>query len=1187
MVYSRPVRLKELSLQGYKSFATRHRFVFPTGITAIVGPNGSGKSNIADGMRWVLGEQRASHLRARKADELIFHGTERRARSGLAEVTLTLDNSDRWLDIDFPEVAVTRRAHRDGSIEYLLNGTRVRLRDVLDLLGSRLGQSNYTVIGQGLVDSALSLRPDERRALIDEAAGVLPLQRQRDRALRQLDETRDNLTRVLDIAAELGPRLKRMERLAERAAQHRKVAGELEELLKLWYGYQWHRAGEQLARARVGEAEALAVAEAARTSAQSLEGELRAAEADAAAADEELLGWRAERDRLQQAAAEARQALALAQARVESLRAREQELAQELTKAAGSTAQLDERAREAEAQLSELAAGQAEELRRLAAADAALAEAEAAQAARGKAVEDTRAELFALASKVATLGQRGESVAAQAAARQAERAAAQAELTQLAASAGAATLLLRAAEAGVEEAAASYAATVAEAQAAEAELAALGEALRTAREQHSQARLTTEALRARAGTLEALVGDLAQVSPVLPQLDQAGIAVLGTVAALLEVAGGWEAAVAAALGQRVHGLVLDDAETLTRALAAIGADVPGQVTLVPRQDAALAHRFDQGTGAAAPLAEVATAPEAFGLAETLLGGTAFVADLAAARAVLATATGPMRAATRDGLLVLKGGLVVCGTPVQELLALHRERRGLPDAIAQAATAEATCLAAADQLAERRRSLESVLGDLAERRSRAEAGRAAAAETLAQAQAEAARVERERAWYAANVTRLEAESAQLAGEGERLAAEIDAAAPQEAALRSALAALQGELAAADLTELRMAAALAATAVARSAERLAARQAAVDGTARELATEQGRHSELQRRAAETRAGLATALADTDRLGLEVEGLAAALSSLVARIEPAEANMRQTRGTLRQDTGRLDESRHRLSALEQRLGEARLAVTRAEDRLDRLYDQLRADGEFLPEVGELPQQLSLDGLSELPLPPVTELPAEIERRLATLRREIRAIGAIDQEALLTYEETAAYFQTLGSQRQDLEHAERDLHSALAQLEGEMQALFDATFTEVAAAFGRFFPQLFGGGEAALVLAESASGAAPGIDILARPPGKRSQPLALLSGGERALTAVALVFALLQVSGTPFVLLDEVDAALDEANVDRFCAALRDLAAVTQVVIVTHNRNTIQAAGTVYGISMADDGASQVISLRVDSVA
>ncbi len=231
------MRLKEISLQGYKSFATKHRFAFPSVVTAVVGPNGSGKSNIADAMRWVLGEQRSSFLRAKKTDDLIFAGTERRPRAGLAEVTLTLDNSESWLDIDFPEVAITRRAHRDGSNEYFLNGARVRLRDILDLIEGRLGRSTYTVIGQGLVDSALALRPEERRGLIDEAAGVVPLQRKRDAALRRLAETDENLTRVSDILAELGPRLRRIQRLGKRAERHAKLTDEIEGLLGTWYRY--------------------------------------------------------------------------------------------------------------------------------------------------------------------------------------------------------------------------------------------------------------------------------------------------------------------------------------------------------------------------------------------------------------------------------------------------------------------------------------------------------------------------------------------------------------------------------------------------------------------------------------------------------------------------------------------------------------------------------------------------------------------------------------------------------------------------------------------------------------------------------------------------------------------------------------------------------------------------------------
>jgi chromosome segregation protein len=249
------------------------------------------------------------------------------------------------------------------------------------------------------------------------------------------------------------------------------------------------------------------------------------------------------------------------------------------------------------------------------------------------------------------------------------------------------------------------------------------------------------------------------------------------------------------------------------------------------------------------------------------------------------------------------------------------------------------------------------------------------------------------------------------------------------------------------------------------------------------------------------------------------------------------------------------------------------------------MRADGEWVPAFGELPAQLTFSEPMGLALPAVTEIPADLERRVGWLRRELRSIGGIDSEALAAYEESAEHLEHLRTERADLEAASADLREALATLEAEMAERFDRTFQDVAREFAHFFPALFGGGEAELV-AVGDDGEA-GVDIVARPPGKRSQPLALLSGGERSLTSVALIFALLTVSRTPFVVLDEVDAALDEANVDRFRNALASLAAGSQVVIITHNRGTVQSAGTIYGVTMGDDGASQVISLRVDEAA
>lgn len=246
-----PLRLKSLELQGYKTFASRTQFVFSERVTAIVGPNGSGKSNIADAVRWALGEQSLRLLRARTTEDMIFSGSEQRPRAGMAFVTITFDNSDGWLPIDFTEVSITRRAYRDGQNEYLLNGQRVRLRDIRELLaGAGLAEQSYTIIGQGLVDAALSLKADERRVLFEEAAGIGLYRARREEALRRLETTKRNLERVQDILAELRPRLRSLERQAQRAREYEQVRADLRLILREWYGYHWYRAQEELTEAR-------------------------------------------------------------------------------------------------------------------------------------------------------------------------------------------------------------------------------------------------------------------------------------------------------------------------------------------------------------------------------------------------------------------------------------------------------------------------------------------------------------------------------------------------------------------------------------------------------------------------------------------------------------------------------------------------------------------------------------------------------------------------------------------------------------------------------------------------------------------------------------------------------------------------------------------------------------------------
>jgi chromosome segregation protein len=388
------------------------------------------------------------------------------------------------------------------------------------------------------------------------------------------------------------------------------------------------------------------------------------------------------------------------------------------------------------------------------------------------------------------------------------------------------------------------------------------------------------------------------------------------------------------------------------------------------------------------------------------------------------------------------------------------------------------------------------------------------------------------------------------------------------------------------QLRATLATASANSATVAQRLAGRAAMRDAAQRELERAEGLIAESLARAQQVASEQSSLAIEVDRLAVDAGSQHAELAELDAKVAPAEAALSDRKRALQACNTDLDAARRSRAEVEARLADARLTASRAEDRQERLFDQLRADSEWMGlDLGE---QLELGASRALQIPRVEQLKDDAAGELDGLRRQMRAIGAIDRDALEAYEETADRHALLTEQEADLVKAEADLRQLLASLESQMQLRFQATFEAVSLAFRRFFPMLFGGGEAELVIetVEGETGGG-GLEIMARPPGKRRQTLSLLSGGERALTAVALIFSLLEVSQTPFVVLDEVDAALDEANVERFCTALRSLAEHTQVVVITHNRGTIETAGTVYGVTMAEDGASQIISLRVDATA
>jgi len=1196
------IRLKALELVGYKTFAMRTLFCFDGGITAIVGPNGSGKSNVADAVRWVLGEQSFSLLRAKRGEDMIFSGSERRARMGMAEATITLDNSDGWLDIDFAEVAITRRAHRSGENEYLLNGNRVRLRDIADLLGkSGLSKRTYTVIGQGLVDAALSLRPQERRALIEEAAGLTLYQSRRADALSKLDATRANVLRVHDLINEISPRLRRLRQQAERAEEHALVRGELEQTLRIWYSYQWKRGQEELGRVRTVEAyqrrqletQRQRVSElAARASAlRARQGELRA----------RLGRWHRESSALH-AQSEARQRdLAVAEERRRLLVQSRDELLDELGPLeSGLEAQVAE-VRAAEAELAALEEIAAEQRDQVSAAQAAVEARRAQVASLVSAQATAREDLLDLRTRIADHDSRltqfderrrelldGREAHAAAAAELGSRIA-EARTRWEALSAGAAAV-----SAAVEEAGARMAQI-------ESQLAQSEACQREAREASDELNRQLGRLQDRQELLERLHDEgvglydgvrnvLRAARPASPPKSSRLDGVLGTVGELIEVPRELETAIEAALGGQLQDVVVERWADAQRAIEHLKKTGGGRATFLPLDTLRPARpirapSFSGVIGVASEL--VGSRPGVEPVVDHLLGRTIVCRDLEAARRVLDAVRGSYQIVTPSGEVARSSGAVTGGTRRRQrkggILARERERRELPACIEEVQArlrevGERIQNEAAHE-AELRRTLDAVRTERKELQDRL----ATLARERLQVEQRLDQAERERDWHRSLADSSDRELLTLDQREAELRDRLSELGARASRIEGDLVALQARI---EQMEDRDLEAQLAAWRARQAETLqqqAGRQARLDALRSSLRRSEAQIAQRRRRADE----IAAQLGQTEVQIAELQESEAALQVEIRRyaeqIEPAERELQDLEAEQLELQERESRARTRLQDLEERHGRTQVEVVRHDDHMASLRRRIKE------ELGlvELDMGDDLSGQPFLPLnglvsslPEVKVLPEGLEEQISSLRRHLRRLEPVNPDAPAEYAEISQRHAFLTEQAGDLERASAQLWEVIAELDAVMEREFKRTFTAVSREFRRYFAELFGGGSARLELTDPDDLMTTGIDIIARPPGKRQQGLALLSGGERALTTAALIFAILTVSPTPFCVLDEMDAALDEANVGRFRTVLKSLSANTQFVVITHNRYTVEVADTIYGISMGTDGVSCVIS-------
>ena len=1192
--------VKRLSLRGFKSFARDTAFEFGPGVTAIVGPNGSGKSNVADAVRWVLGEQGLRLLRARKQEDVIFSGGGDRPPMGMAEVVLTLDNADGWLPLDFAEVEIGRRAYRDGDTEYLLNGSRIRLRDLTDLLQkANVGQNSYAVMGQGMVDEVLSLSPRDRRSLIDEAADVKRFRQKIADARTRLAGTRENMSRVELIVAELEPRLRRLRRQADRAGEHRELSARLARLLRDLYASRWDAARTAIARAGAELDQRIAEDEAADARAASLREQIDALGEEIARRREAVARREGDRDgaetrirALDHALDLDRERHAMTAARLEELRAEIEGLESERAALGDGDADDDDGDDgdgRAAAAGDEIAAARAA----LAHARDALTLAQREDAAVHRRAEELRGQIAALDDRIEDAGRvpdeedAGPGPEAVEARRQrllvelvgyARRFA---ELRERETAADASLTEARDSAAGARERLARVQAELREREAAGQEhvraldgLRGRIEALRRVRDENEGVAL---------GTRNVLIMGQVLIENVRPgSLGEApeleGVA--GLLSRHIRVPAGIEAAVNAALEHCLHAVVVEREEQAFRAIALLRERAAGRARFLPLDALRRVHplNLQKERGVVGVASRLVRCDNRFReLVDALLGRVIVVEDLQAARRMLARGLGAV--VTVDGTFLDPSGVVTGGLASAAdnpfTFARQREMDEIPDRIAEL---EALVAEHEGQVAGAREAVERLLraaadGDRAHAESRAELDairrdRDRERDRLHRLRRDLAAIHQRRRRLNGpadapdaderreRLDRLTARRAEVGAELDALAGDLDAApvrveqAVAEVSGASArLAAAEGEArAAAHARELRR----------RSLERLDAR----------LAQRRARHGEIETEAAAFAASVEDKARELEELRAEHARASEDSAPDRDELHRLETHERSVQAAFGEAQAALLESRRRRLDLEAELGRAR-------DRLESLRGEMAREGVEPPAPSAAGE----------PDPPAVDA-AALESDIAAVRLSIRKLGPINEEALEDFRESEERHEFLTGQLRDLTDAEARLQGAIAELNEEIRTRFNTAFTSVNAAFGAYFTAFFGGGRARLELLDPGDVIESGIEIEAQPPGKRLSSLSLLSGGERSLTAVALLFALLSVNPAPFCVLDEVDAALDEANVGRFVAELGRLAGRTQFLIVTHNRRTIEATDAIYGVSMGPGGVSATLSLRLSDL-
>lgn len=1208
------MHLKTLTLRGFKSFASATTLSFEPGVTCVVGPNGSGKSNVVDALAWVMGEQGAKTLRGGKMEDVIFAGTTGRPPLGRAEVSLTIDNADGALPIDYTEVTISRTLFRSGGSEYAINGSPCRLLDIQDLLSdSGLGREMHVIVGQGQLDAVLRATPEDRRGFVEEAAGVLKHRKRKEKALRKLDAMQANLTRLADLTTEVRRQLGPLGRQAEIARKAATIQADLrdararllaDDLAQLTATLEQEIADEAALRAQQAEVERELAVARGRLAA----GEREAAEAAPAVGAATDVWYRLSslRERLRGTQTLAEERLRLLGRPEGAPRGQDpDELERQAERVRATEAELEAEVARARDALASAVSVREE-------AEAATGEAERAVATLLRGVADRREGLARLAGQVATQRTRVESAEAEigrlrASLAEAERRGAEAS-TEFA--------VLETQVVGVEEGEEGLDAEHEEAaDAVERTTAQVAEV----QEQASAADQDRASWGARIEALE-LSLDRKDGAGALLAADQVGV--VGSLAALLGIEAGYEDAIAAALGPAADAVAVESVDAAVDALRYLRTEDAGRAGMVVAERSGSGPGPDDGAGAAgdadadsadqaaperAPLPEdarwavdVVTAAGGLGRAvRALLAGVVVVDDLARAQAVLRAAP-ELVTVTRGGDVLGStrawGGSASAPSVLHLQSALEEARVAHADAVARAERARFGLVAAREARDAARERYEETL----ERLNESDARLAAVAEQLghlgATARSAAAEAERVRTSLATAGERLDAARAALAELVERL--EVAEDAPEQSEETVAEASAERD---------RLAAAASAARAAETEARLALRTSeersrAVAGRAQALARAAASEREARERAARREAARVRQAA---RASAVRDGAARALAVLERSLAQAGAERDAAEAARAEHDATVTAARARVDELATRLRE--LTDVAHRDEVARAQQQLRIEqlqARSVEELGMDPAVLVEEFGPHRPVPATSPARATgtaadedgaeddrtvpydraaQEKRLKAAERDLSRLGKVNPLALEEFAALEERHKFLADQLADLKKSRADLLEIVREIDERVERVFADAYRDTAEQFERVFARMFPGGEGRLVLTDPDDLLTTGIEVEARPAGKKVKRLSLLSGGERSLTAVALLVAIFKARPSPFYVMDEVEAALDDVNLGRLLEIFRELQEDSQLIVITHQKRTMEIADALYGVTMRGDGVTTVISQRL----